>query len=320
MGKSFEQFLHLDEVDYKREIFCLNENELRELQASASRKTLGASAAIGASLASIFLTGPLALISGAVSIRRLNVNDRRLDIINARMEEKGWAQYEVRKRDLAAPVAAIAIANLVVPGADALLGHFASHATTHFASTAHVATSAAAPHGAGVARVVAEHPEVFMRAVQHGAETQIAEITNGAIGHVASVVPVTDLAGQCANSAGYTMGEALTNNSVHKATSLAVKCVTKFGVEKVCNLGAKTFESERPVSIVRNSNDNTIRTRGFPSESNVSASRLGNFVGHKRRVSAGRGEFKPMGIVVANGLTAMSALCPAFQIWEWLSC
>ena len=165
------------------------------------------------------------------------MSSRRLAIIEARLQEKGWAEYKLRKRDYAAPIAAIGVVGMVMPAADALVGHFAGHAATHCASTMHVATSAAAHHGADAASVVGHHPEVFMKAVEHGAQAQVSELTKGAVGHAASVVPVGDLAVQNANAVGYAAGEVLMKTAELKSTSFAVKRLTEMGSRVLALLG-----------------------------------------------------------------------------------
>ena len=247
MGKSLEQFFHLDEDEYRREISSYDEATLTALHQVTQQKLAGASASGGASIASTFFIGPIALVGTAISGRRVNVNARRLDIIKERLEAEGWAGYDMRKRDYFKPVVITSAIALVAPGADAVVGHFACHATMHAATNIHAATSSAAHHGATAAGQIAHHPEIFVKAMEHGALGQVGELTHHAVGHAVNAAPLnTTLAAHNASALGYTAGESaaksievkLVKEGTSKAMGSAVTNIAEYISAKRAEVGS----------------------------------------------------------------------------------
>lgn len=234
MGKSWDQFCHLDEADYTKQIATLSRPDLEKLHAIMTQKYLGACAGAGAGVGGAIFTLGVSLIGTAISSRRINVNLRRIKIIEERLEREDWDKYKIRARDVAIPLGAIAVVGMVAPGADAVIGHFANHAATHAATHAssHAATVAAAHHTADAARVAADHPEVFAKALEHGASNQLAELTNGAVGHLATNGPVQDLATYQANILGNAAGDALMKTAEIKGATLGAGKAAEYGMEE----------------------------------------------------------------------------------------
>ncbi|MCJ1244541.1 Ankyrin repeat domain-containing protein 44 [Trapelia coarctata] len=233
MGKSWDEFWDFDDDEYEKRVSTLSREDLQKLHAVVSQKVLGASAGVGAGIGGAFFTAGVSLVGSAIAGRRVNVNDRRKKIIEKRLADEGWDKYKIRKRDMIIPLAAIGVVGMVAPGADAVIGHFASHAATHAATHAstHVASTAAAHHTADAVRVAADHPETFAKAIEHGASNQLAELTNGAVGHIASTAPVNDLASYQANVLGSAAGDVLMKTAEVKASTFAAGQATQYGLE-----------------------------------------------------------------------------------------
>lgn len=244
MGKSWDQFWDFDDDEYTEQISTLSREELEKLHAVVSQKVLGASAGVGAGIGGAFFTAGVSLAGSAISGRRVNVNGRRKKIVEKRLADEGWDKYKLRKRDMAIPIAAIGVIGMVAPGADAVIGHFASHAATHAATHAstHAASTAAAHHTADALRIAADHPETFTKAIEHGASNQLAELTNGAVGHIASTAPVNDLATYQANILGTAAGDVLMKTAEIKGSTFAAGQATQYGLEKAILSG----DSKKP--------------------------------------------------------------------------
>lgn len=160
-------------------------------------------------------------------------------MIETRLKEMEWSQHELRKRDYAIPIAAVGVAAIIMPGADALIGHFAGHAATHVASTADAVTSAAAHNGGDAIKSVVEHPQVFATSAEHGVESQVNELTDGALGHVSTPGDYPDSVTQNASDVGHAAGEALAKaGEVHGAVYASVRA-TEIGLERACERASK---------------------------------------------------------------------------------
>ncbi|CAF9912261.1 MAG: hypothetical protein GOMPHAMPRED_007613 [Gomphillus americanus] len=236
MGKSFKQFCHFDKDEYRREISSYNKATLTALHQVTQQKIVGATAGASASLASTLLTGPIGLFGIAVSGRRIDVNMQRLDIIKERLDKEGWAGYDMRKRDYFKPVAITSAVAFVAPGADAVIGHFAGHAAMHAATNIHAATSSAAHHGATAAGQIAQHPETFVKAMEHGALGQVDELLHHTADHAANITPYTTLAAHNANALGVAAGETLAKFGEGKLVEQAASKMTGAAVIKTAEI------------------------------------------------------------------------------------
>ena len=247
MGKSFKQFCHFDEYEYRREISSYDEATLTALHQVTQQKIVGATAGASASLASTFFTGPVGFLGIAVSGRRIDVNMQRLDIIKKRLDEKGWTGYDLRKRDFFKPVAITSAVAFVAPGADAIIGHLAGHAAMHAATNIHAATSSAAHHGVTAANQIAEHPEIFAKAVEHGALGQVNELLHHTAGHTANIAPFTTLAAHNANALGVAAGESLAKLGELKLIENATSKMTGTAVVKTAEVISRKGAQISPI-------------------------------------------------------------------------
>ena len=94
--KKLENFAHLDEAAYWREICEMDRPRLQAEHKILKQALISAGAGGVASYAAALPTGGLSLIMTAVSARRINVNDRQRELVRQRLDEKGWDGHELR--------------------------------------------------------------------------------------------------------------------------------------------------------------------------------------------------------------------------------
>lgn len=146
MGKSWEQFKHLDEAEYAQEIAPLSPEELTAEHGRITRKLIAASVGTGFGVIGLPASGGFSIIPTGIQGRRINVNRRRLKIIEARLAEIGAPKYHPHKRDFAIPTAVNLVSMGMSTGAESLVGTEGFLVGGHF--VAENAAGAAAQHGA----------------------------------------------------------------------------------------------------------------------------------------------------------------------------
>ncbi|KAK0646754.1 hypothetical protein B0T16DRAFT_414207 [Cercophora newfieldiana] len=158
LSKSIDQFIDFDPDAYRREIESLGEAQ------QVQRKLVNANFGAGISTAAAPSLWDIPLVLTDISVRRIDINQHRLEIINARLREKGWRGNSFDMGDVFVALAPTAIGHVVAPRADLLVDqameHIAEQLVVHH-GTNHVIEQAAnhiAPmagdHGAGADRLL----------------------------------------------------------------------------------------------------------------------------------------------------------------------
>ncbi|KAK1759927.1 hypothetical protein QBC47DRAFT_458116 [Echria macrotheca] len=243
LERSIDQFFDFSPAVYRREIEPLSEPQLRRLHAQIQRKVLGSTVGAGASVAAAPATLGASLALTAISARRMDVNSQRLDVIEARLREKGWTGNDFDMGDFLLGVGPVALGHLI-PGADHVGHHLVDRAVDHAAGTlaAHHGTNHMVEQGANhLAHMAGNHGA--------GAGDMIVAGGRGTVQAAHEAVYKSTHTGfqQWAESQGADAIHAATKKAGGKVASLAVSSV----MEKLNSDRAKAEESSstrKPVS------------------------------------------------------------------------
>lgn len=94
---------------YAITIKSLGERELRKEHAIIRQKSLAAKTGIGAGVLGVLHTCGTSLVASGINLRKLDLLDQKLSIIEDRMESKGWSPTEMKGRDILMAVGPIAV-------------------------------------------------------------------------------------------------------------------------------------------------------------------------------------------------------------------
>lgn len=94
---------------YAITIKSLTEPELRKEHAIIRQKSLAAKTGIGAGVLGVVHTCGASLVASGINLRKLDLLDQKLSIIEDRMESKGWSPTEMRGRDILMAVGPTAV-------------------------------------------------------------------------------------------------------------------------------------------------------------------------------------------------------------------
>src|SRR5215471_6474826 len=100
LDRSLDQFLDFRPDAYRAEISGLGQPELRALHKRIQRKLVGAGAQTGLGAIAAPATGGLSLIGSGIGARRLRVNSKRCDVIEALLKERGWIGHAFGVKDV----------------------------------------------------------------------------------------------------------------------------------------------------------------------------------------------------------------------------
>jgi hypothetical protein len=155
VDRSLGQFIDFEPDAYRAEIADLDEEQLRSLHKRIQRKLVSAGAQTGVGLGAAGSTGGISLFGSAIGGRRLIVNSQRCEIIEARLQEKGWSGHDLKVKDLACGAAPSIITFGLAPGADHAVNAAVTHITTM--ATHHGADQAANYAATGVCQNTAQY-------------------------------------------------------------------------------------------------------------------------------------------------------------------
>ena len=142
--------LDFSTYSYSQEVENMDEFQLTSIHKSLQQKLLGNKSATTTALAASFVH-PLSLGAAALSGRQLYVNQQKREIVERRLEEKGWNGHDLRFKDVLIGVGPGAVAGAFAPGLDHVAHHVAGQITAsavHHGATEGIVTMAAS-HGAG---------------------------------------------------------------------------------------------------------------------------------------------------------------------------
>src|ERR1700760_1505582 len=232
-----------DKGNYKAQVERMSEDELRREHVIIRQKTMSAGAGTGLGFAAAFHTIGASLVAALPNMRRLDYNTDKLNIIESRMDSKGWAPNKLRKRDVAMGVGPSLLAAAVVPGADHiasnLVGHAVGHGAAHWTST----------HASDVVSHAVHSPELFTQGVQDGVQTQLHAVGEAIAGHPVPLVPVDVIATNTPWFAGNAAGQAVTGAAEIKLVESTAKYTVKLGASAAGSLASRQKDNAKSKAV-----------------------------------------------------------------------
>ncbi|TIC99156.1 hypothetical protein CH35J_006238 [Colletotrichum higginsianum] len=234
-------FFDFDEREYAVRISTYETDQLRKQEIVKTRQIYAASGSIGAGVGGAAFTAGATLVVTGYGARRYYVANKKLQLIQQEVTNRGYSLHEFQKRDFLIPVTA----SMISVGLGAGLGSIAAAST----NTSLMVDGGFVPSDMSVVEALVTNPGDTIGGALDGAAQQSYEMVQAGLGVAAGTLPGTDECAQvlaqntvwvpadsASQAVGFQAGMVLAQAAEKAFVGLASNAIATFVMEGIWSI------------------------------------------------------------------------------------